>query len=95
MKSIIGVLIVSILVLACGNEDQKARLEVRLTDSPGDYEQVNIDIRKIEVHTNTSNWVTYDVNAGVYNLLELANGLDTLLASFELPPGKLSQIRLF
>jgi hypothetical protein len=35
-----------------------------------------------------------DVESGVYNLLELTNGLDTLLATAELPAGRVSQIRL-
>jgi hypothetical protein len=35
-----------------------------------------------------------DVTAGVYNLLDFVNGLDTLLASAEVEPGTLSQVRL-
>jgi hypothetical protein len=35
-----------------------------------------------------------NVNKGVYNLLELTGGLDTLLGSFEIPAGTISQIRL-
>lgn len=41
-----------------------------------------------------SGWTSLDVNEGVYNLLDLTNGLDTLLATAELPAGKISQIRL-
>jgi hypothetical protein len=35
-----------------------------------------------------------DVEDGIYNLLELTNGLDTLLGSAVLPAGRVSQIRL-
>ena len=39
-------------------------------------------------------WQTLPVNAGIYNLLEFTNGMDTLLSSVELPAGKVSQLRL-
>jgi hypothetical protein len=91
-------LFLSVIWLACTNDDQTAKLEVRLTDAPGDYEEVNIDIQSVEVHTSdgnqTSGWTTLDVESGVYNILELTDGLDTLLATAELPAGKISQIRL-
>jgi Domain of unknown function (DUF4382) len=98
MKKIAGFLLLSVIWLACSNDDQTARLEVRLTDDPGDYEEVNIDIQSVEVHTDGGNqdsgWATLDVESGVYNILELTDGLDTLLATAELPAGRISQIRL-
>lgn len=98
MKRIAGFLFLSVIWLACTSDDQTAKLEVRLTDAPGDYEEVNIDIQSVEVHTSegnqTSGWTTLEVESGVYNILELTNGLDTLLATAELPAGKISQIRL-
>jgi hypothetical protein len=39
-------------------------------------------------------WTSLSINKGVYNLLELTNGLDTLLGSTTLPAGKISQVRL-
>ena len=76
-----------------------ARMEVRMTDSPGDYAKVNVDIQSVQVHKETtddgSGWVTLDeINPGIYNLLDFANGRDTLLASANLPAGNISQIRL-
>ncbi|WP_299989966.1 DUF4382 domain-containing protein [uncultured Pontibacter sp.] len=76
-----------------------ARMEVRMTDAPGDYEEVNVDIRSVQIHKeNTdseSGWLTLDeINPGIYNLLDFANGRDTLLASANLPAGTISQIRL-
>jgi hypothetical protein len=96
MKRIIGFLMLSILWLACNNDEQTARLNVRLTDAPGDYEEVNIDIQDVQVNSSQGNtgWVSLNVEKGVYNLLELTNGLDTLLATAELPAGRVSQIRL-
>ncbi|WP_439880831.1 DUF4382 domain-containing protein [Pontibacter sp. MBLB2868] len=87
---------------ACDNESDNtgtAKMQVRMTDSPGDYEEVNIDVQSVQVHKETdgddAGWITLDeINPGVYNLLDFANGNDTLLASSTLPAGKISQIRL-
>jgi hypothetical protein len=99
VKSILGVFMLSIFMMACNNDDTKtATLHVRLTDAPADYQQVNVDIQSVEINSEagvqTSGWKTLTVKNGVYNLLELSNGLDTLLATAELPVGKVSQIRL-
>lgn len=88
-----------VLLFSCSENDAtgKARLEVRLTDAPGDYEEVNVDIQDVQVNTQDSDdsgWQSIPVNKGVYDLKELTNGIDTLLGSTELPAGKISQIRL-
>ena len=85
---------------ACNdNEPGTARLVISMTDAPGDYQEVNVDIQSIEVNVSENGdeagWITLDnVNAGVYNLLDLTNGIDTVLADEELPAGFISQIRL-
>lgn len=87
---------------SCDSESDSngtARLEVRLTDAPGDYEEVNVDIRSVQIHKedtdSESGWQTLDeIHPKVYNLLNFANGVDTLIASANLPAGKISQIRL-
>jgi hypothetical protein len=81
------------------NDEQKSsKLQIWLTDAPGDFQEVNIDIEDVQVHVgegeNESGWKSLDVNRGIYNLLELTNGLETLLGNSELPPGKISQVRL-
>ncbi|MFA1771230.1 DUF4382 domain-containing protein [Rufibacter glacialis] len=87
---------------SCSDEKDiagSARMEVRLTDAPGDYEEVNVDIRGVQVHRETNDdgtgWTTLEtIKPGVYNLLDFANGRDTLLATANLPAGRISQIRL-
>lgn len=73
-------------------------LRIRLTDSPGDYKAVYVDIQQIRVNASddeSSGWVTLEnINAGVYDLMKLTNGVDTLLAENEIPSGKISQLRL-
>jgi len=76
----------------------KSKLSVYLTDDPAVYDAVNIDIKDIQVNNSTdpdAGWQSLPVvRPGVYNLLDFRNGLDTLLASKELPAGRISQIRL-
>ena len=93
---------VSTLVLTSCSEDdpvnQTARLEVRLTDDPGDYEEVNIDILDIQINVtdNENNgWQSLpNVRKGIYNLLDLVNDKDTLLVNADIPAGRVQQIRL-
>jgi hypothetical protein len=96
--SFIILAISSLWLLSCSSNDQKAttKVEVRLTDSPGDYQEVNIDIQDVQVNleTSESGWQSVNIKKGVYNLLNLTNGLDTLLGTALLPVGHLSQIRL-
>jgi hypothetical protein len=98
MRKLMYLFLVTGLVTACSNDDSNAKLEIRLTDAPGDYEEVNIDIQEVEIHTSSgeqkSGWQTLDIKPGIYNVLEFTNGLDTLLGSIELPAGRVSQIRL-
>ena len=104
-----GFLFFGLLMLifsACTENDKEemsgtTRFNLYLTDAPGRYEEVLIDIQEVRVHVTAhdsshhdSGWMDLDVNAGVYDLLDFANDMDTLLASADLPAGKISQIRL-
>lgn len=82
-----------------------ANLTVRMTDAPGDYDAVNIDVEDVEIHVESDGtvegdedgdgWVSIgNVHAGVYDLLELTGGISQLLADTEVPAGYVSQIRL-
>ena len=100
MKKLFQIFCVLLIATACSNSDsnENAQLEIRLTDAPGDYEEVNIDIQSVEINASEtesdSGWKTIEVHRGVYNLLKLTNGLDTVLSHVELPAGHISQIRL-
>ncbi len=74
---------------------QSSRYSVRMTDAPGPYSAVNINLQGIELKGNgVLNSVMLNVNAGMYNLLNFANGIDTLIATGDLSMTKVSQIRL-
>lgn len=76
-----------------GKKD-KASLSVRLTDAPAIYDAVLVDIIGVEVTGQGGNTIALGTNAGIYNLLDLANGVDTLIASADIDAGSISQIRL-
>lgn len=68
--------------------------EVRMTDSPGPYTAVYIDLQGIEITGNSGKAVMINVNKGIYNLLDFTNGLDTIIAGGLLEDGTVQQIRL-
>ncbi|SDW90633.1 DUF4382 domain-containing protein [Aequorivita viscosa] len=86
---------------SCSSDDDaiksegNAKLALRLTDAPGDYEAVYIDVKDVVIKYNGGqDDVTLGINAGIYNLLELTAGVNVLLYDDEVPAGAISQIRL-
>ena len=75
------------------NDSERAKIQFLLTDMPGEYQEVNIDITAVNVIINDS-VIELATNQGIYNILEFVNGKDTLLVTDEIPTGFLSQIRL-
>jgi hypothetical protein len=102
MRKIIGTVLLVvggiILITGCSESDNHATLQVMLTDAPAAYEQVLIDIQDVQIHVSDvdgeGTWQSMAVNKGLYNLLDFRNGMDTLLATMELPAGRVSQMRL-
>lgn len=96
IKFIVLAIVISIFGVAC-NKDKgtdTTSVKVRLTDAPGNFQQVNVEIIGVEFKINGGAEVNMNVNSGIYNLLDFANGVDTLIASADVPSGTLSQIRL-
>ncbi len=92
--------IITALIIGCSKTSEfddgaaeTARLTFRLTDAPGGYDEVNIDIVGVQAIINDS-IIDLETNTGIYNLLDFANGKDTLLVDQEIPAGTLSQVRL-
>ena len=103
VKTLALSLLVTLFIIGCTREDKntsgnKARLQVALTDDPGDYEAVFIDVEDIKINYSddpNDGWLSLaDVNRGEYDLLKLVNHDDTILADAEVGPGTISQIRL-
>jgi Domain of unknown function (DUF4382) len=97
----LSILIYSLIAISfssCNKNDGTTSFIVRLTDSPGDYEAVNIDLQAVQIHTNTGaendGWETLNSNPGIYDLLTLTNGVESVIADDTYPAGKVSQLRL-
>ncbi len=101
MKTRIGLLLVALVALifgACDTETPTAKIEVWLTDAPGDFEQVRIEVLDVQVHREpgeqSSGWLSMNAQPGLYDLLTLTNGNAALIGKMEFPAGKISQVRL-
>lgn len=103
MKSfLIAGLLIFFLASSCTEDDSEitaptssTRVKVVLHDQPIDFQQVNIDLQAIEFKGSGANDVVIEESyAGIYNLLDLQNGLDTLIGDTVLNFSNLSQIRL-
>lgn len=121
----------AVLISACNKDNSvnnepipanKQKVSLYLSDDPGYFDQVLLDIRKVEVLVDTcgkidnSNWTDRDrcgwddvfgrrtdscqvwdslgIKAGVYDLLTLRNGTDTLLAGGTVSKGTIERIRI-
>lgn len=78
--------------------DTVSTLQVRLTDAPTALQEVNVDIREVRIKFSDDSlandgWVTLATNARVYNLLNLQNGIDTVLATGTFPTNTIKEIR--
>jgi hypothetical protein len=85
-------------LISCNKDDTAGNttLRVRLTDNPVNAEEVNVDIQQVRVNyrNDSSGWVNLNTSAGIYNLLGLQNGVDTLLATGVIPSNSVKEIRL-
>lgn len=93
-------LFTSTTLISCSEKDsnEKAKLEVRMTDDPAAFDAVYIDLKDVQINVtgdDDNGWQSLPgVHAGIYNLLDLVNDKDTLLVNADIPSGKLHQIRL-
>ncbi len=76
--------------------DDNARLQVSLTDGPNlNLKEVWVDVKEIQINMGDSGMISLaGSRTGMYNLLALTNGRDTMLSDAVIPAGRISQIRL-
>lgn len=82
---------------SCSKKDEqlaKAHLTMSLTDDPASYDAVFIDVQGVELTGDNGNAFDINVNPGIYNLLALSNGIDTIIATGDIDAGTIQQIRL-
>lgn len=113
----IAVMAVAVLIpfLAGCSSDNKVSgpgygtMTVRLTDDPGDYDQVNIVVTQIsarledgaDIDTTGADsleiedgWIVLDNDTHTYDLMKLQNGTAVEIASELVPAGRYTQIRM-
>jgi Domain of unknown function (DUF4382) len=90
------VLTASVALTACKKEARMTTLKINMTDAPAAWDEVNVDLQQVTINFNgdSSAWIPLETKAGVYNLLGLQNGLDTLIAQGTFPTNTVNEIRL-
>lgn len=89
----------ALILTACSkdkNTDGTTSLKVKMTDAPTLADEVNVDIQEVRVRFGDDTlrgWTSLSTTAGVYDLLGLQNGVDTLLAVGTVPTGMVREIR--
>lgn len=79
---------------SCSQPGETTTMKIHLTDAPAGFDAVYVDVQEVKVHSDVTGWVNLAANPGIYNLLDLSNGLDTLIGTGNVPVGNVSQIRL-
>jgi hypothetical protein len=82
-------------------------MNVRMTDSPGEFESVNLVITRVSAHWGTEvesddasssddsgTWIDLKNAEATYDLLTLQNGVFATIGMGEVPAGRYTQIRL-
>ncbi|MBI3136660.1 MAG: DUF4382 domain-containing protein [Bacteroidetes bacterium] len=83
------------IMAACQKEKGTGFMNIRMVDVPVNFDEVNVEVEQIKVHHSGSGWLDLATNAGVYDLLDLQNGVSAaLVTGEELPVGHLTQMRL-
>ena len=82
------------------NPIQKGRIELKLTDDPGQFAYFKIDLLGIDYNesadpTITSGWTNLPLqNAGIIDIIQYSNGREFPLGSLDLLPVTVRQLRL-
>jgi len=94
---ILSFLMLGFIMTSCSNNDSTNStypVAIKMTDAPGPYDKVMIDLQGVEITGSTGQAVTLNVKKGIYNLLDFSNGVSTLIATDTLDDAKVEQIRL-
>ena len=84
----------SFIFPSCKKNDSTT-LQVSLTDAPADFDEVNVDVRDVQVNfkDDSTGWTSLNTNAKVYDLLTLQNNVQVVLATGTVPTGTVRKIR--
>lgn len=104
-KLVLMTFLISVGMVGCSEDDVNkeegmAHISVELTDAPGEYEEVWVEIvdvmvKRMETANEEEGWESLpEVRTGTVDLLTLTGGETELLADTEIPAGNLNQMRL-
>ena len=95
-KQLFGLLLITgAFAFSSCKKNDSTFLQVNLTDAPASYDEVNVDIKEVQVNLSddSTGWVTLSTNAKVYDLLTLQNNVQAVLATGTVPTGMVKKIR--
>jgi hypothetical protein len=116
MRHSISILTVSIAIAlaalaGCSSNSsgpEYGTMNVRMTDAPGDFDQVNLVVTEVSAHlaggeelftseddtTDSGDWTVLSEGPATYDLISLQNGVFVTIGSEKLLAGRYTQIRL-
>jgi hypothetical protein len=85
----------ALMLFSCKKENRTVPVQLLLTDNPVAYDEVNVDIQEVQlkIDKDSTSWITVDTKDSVYNLLDLQNGVTTVIAQDQVPEGFLKEVR--
>lgn len=93
---IVAFLGLSIGLSACNKNESGSdmtKVSVKLTDGPGAYDAVFLSIKEVRILSSEGE-STLPVDTKPFNILRFRMGKDTLIASRDIPSGRLQEVRL-
>lgn len=79
-----------------GSSDGTTKVEIRMTDAPGDFDEINLSVKEIILFSDGKPYV-FASSVNIFNILDFRIGTsrpDILVASGEMPSGEITEIRL-
>lgn len=78
---------------SCKKDEEQAHVTVKLTDAPGSYDAVILNIKQVVIISSGGQRIV-DVNGSPVDILRFRDGKDTVLAGVDVPAGRLQEVRL-
>lgn len=98
MKKLLSVAFLGLCISlsACNKNESSSnmtKVSVRLTDGPGAYDAVFLSIKEVRILSSEGE-STFALDTKPFNILRFRMGKDTLIASKDIPSGRLQEVRL-
>ena len=78
-----------------GGAEAFGEMEISMTDSPGDFQSLVVEITQVEAYSSATGWVVLNSATQSHDILTLTNGTEVVIASnAELEPENYTKIRL-